>query len=311
MNRINLIDSRIKERNSAEIYLTEKDLFPNSALFKTNNNLKPEFFEEVRIKGLLEYSIYIRYILKVADFLLKKGGVLKIYFFNVSFDSPSNPLRNRAELMHEISVIYKQRLKVIKSEINGNIFHLEMKKIEQTLPKNDSIDAWTFGLVSDGRKNKRILKIIKQIASFKIKNYEIIICGPPPSEKLPNNVKVLSDINLFFDSRVPISRKKNHIVFHAKHNNLVLFHDRILFSDNWFDKIKEYGNYFDGLCIKILDEKTKSHRVQDWISTSLDKTAFSKNKFPKPNVSYDEWKPNWNINGGFMIIKKHLLLIVL
>lgn len=306
MNRINLVDSRIKGLDSSEIYLTEKDLFPNIPLFKINDKLNVESFDEVTITGLLEHSIYIRYILKVADYLLKKKGKLKISFFSVSFDSPSNPLRNRAALMHEISVIYKERFKVVKTELIGKVFFIELDKLKETLPNNDSIDSWTFGLVSDGRKNKRILNTIEKIASFNIPNYEILICGPSPSNLLPKKVKVLSDHDLFFDDRVPISKKKNRIVQHAKFNNLVLFHDRILFPDNWYNKIKEYGNYFDGLCIKILDENTKSMRVQDWICTSLDKMAFSKSNSQNTQLAYDEWVPNWNINGGFMIIKKHL-----
>jgi hypothetical protein len=181
------------------------------------------------------------------------------------------------------------------------------EKIESVLPQNDLITSWSFGIVSDGRKNDRILAIIDQIKNFSIPQFEVVICGPPPAENLPDFVKILDDTDLYFDQRVPISKKKNRIIDQAKYNNLVLFHDRFNFPENWYDSIRKAGNYFDGFCIRIVDEETKMHRVQDWMTTSLDHYEFKKLFHKNGLIKYTNWHPNWNVNGGFMIIKKHLI----
>ncbi|MFC2110610.1 hypothetical protein ACFLSU_08590 [Bacteroidota bacterium] len=311
--KINIFDSRISIDNidDNEVFFNEDDLHPSIPFFINNSILIPESADEVCIKGLLEHSVFIRHILKIADSLLKEEGVLKVEFFNFSFDTLSAPYRGYTGIMHEISICFKERLQLIKKEEVNGVFILSFKKIKNFLPPNDNINSWSFGLVSDGRKNEEVLAIIESIINFNIPNFEILICGPSPSDKLAENIKILDDKDLYFDIRVPISKKKNRIIQNAKYNNLVIFHDRFFFPKDWFDKVKIYGNYFDGICPKIIDIETKSNRVQDWITTSLNHLQFKK-MFPKKNVlEYNEWKPNWNLNGGHMIIKKHLIERVL
>jgi hypothetical protein len=212
-----------------------------------------------------------------------------------------------AKLIYELSISYKERIKLISNEKKENVFRLVFEKIRPTLPNDDSIDSWSFGIVSDGRKNDRVLAIINQIEQFSIPDFEIIICGPSPSENLPEFVKIVEDSDLYFDSRIPISKKKNRIIETAKYNNLILFHDRFSFPVDWYQNICLHGNYFDCLSIKILDEDTQTHRIQDWMGTSLDYYDFLKIDPKSYNLNYNQWIPNWNVNGGFMIIKKHLI----
>jgi len=305
--RINIVDSRIKKEVSNDLYLDETDFHPCEPFFKNHPNIIPENAVFISARGLFEHSKYIRYILKMADAMLKVGGKLEIEFYMFSLDSGSSPFRNLSGLMYEVSISFKERLKLISKKTNGDVVILTFDKIASTLPEDDQIGSWSFGIVSDGRKNDRILAIINQIKKFSVPNFEIIICGPPPSSDLPEFVRILEDNDLYFDSRIPISKKKNRIIENAKYNNLVLFHDRFSFPEDWYENILEQGNYFDGFCIRIVDEDTKKHRVQDWISTSLYHFEHEKLFHDKGGVSYDRWVPNWNVNGGFMIIKKHLI----
>jgi hypothetical protein len=305
--KINIFDSKIKKKDSNAIYLDENDFHPCFPFFIHHPNILPESADVVVIKGILENTLYIRYILKVADALLNQNGQLEIYFYTTSLDYGSNPLRVYATLMYELSISYKERIKLISKEKNGNVFKLVFQKIKPILPIEDSIGSWSFGIVSDGRKNDRILNIINQIKQFSIPNFEIIICGPPPADNLPEFVKIVGDTDLYFDSRIPISKKKNRIIENATFNNLVLFHDRFSFPEDWYKNICLHGNYFDCLSIKILDEDTQTHRIQDWMGTSLDHYDFLKINPKIYNLQYNQWIPNWNVNGGFMIIKKHLI----
>jgi hypothetical protein len=313
MLKVNLFDSRIPPKNSTsnDIYFDENDLHPCNPFFLNNQHIIPESADEVLVKGLLEHSEYIRHILKIADSLLKVNGILTIEFYNFSFDTSSSPFRGWTGIMYEVSICFKERLQLIKKEEVNGVFILSFKKIKNFLPQNDTINSWTFGLVSDGRKNEEVLAIIESIINFNIPNFEILICGPSPSTILHENVKILDDKDLYFDIRVPISKKKNRIIETATYNNLVIIHDRFFLPNDWFLRMKAYGNFFDGICPRILDVETKSKRVQDWITTSLDHFQFKK-MFPVRGVlNYDEWKPNWNLNGGHMIIKKHLIERVL
>lgn len=243
----------------------------------------------------------------MADALLKKGGNLEIDFYTTSLDHGSNPFRVYATLMYDLSISYKERIKLISNEKKGNVLHLVFEKVKSTLPSEDTIESWSFGIVSNGQKNDRVINIINQIEQFSIPNFEIIICGPPPSVNLPEFVKIVEDGDLYFDIRIPISKKKNRIIENAKYNNLILLHDRFSFPLDWYQNMCLHGNYFDCLSIKILDEDTQMHRIQDWMGTSLDYYDFLKINPKSYKLNYNQWIPNWNVNGGFMIIKKHLI----
>ncbi|WP_396186344.1 hypothetical protein [Flavobacterium sp.] len=305
--KINIFDSRIKKRDLNAIHLDETDFHPCAPFFKDHPAIVPENASLVAVKGLLEHSRYIRYILKMADAMLKVGGKLEIEFYMFSLDSGTSPFRNLSGLMYEISICFKERLKLVEKKTRGDAIILNFSKISATLPEGDKIDSWSFGIVSDGRKNDRILDIINQIKQFSIPNFEVVICGPPPAKDLPDYVKVVDDNDLYFDSRIPLAKKKNRIIDVAQYNNLILFHDRFNFPTDWYENIVKHGNYFDGFCIRIVDEDTKSHRVQDWISTSLNHLEFKKLFHKEGSLHYNKWLPNWNVNGGFMIIKRHLI----
>ena len=305
--KISIADSRIKKEMPNGSYLDETDFHPCEPFFINHPNIVPEGADFVSVKGLFEHSKYIRYILKMSDAMLKVGGTLEIEFYMFSLDSGTSPFRNLSGLMYEISISFKERLKLVNKRTIGEVVILTFDKILSSLPEGDQISSWSFGIVSDGRKNDRILAIINQIKQFAIPNFEVVICGPSPASDLPSFVNVLDDSDLYFDSRIPISKKKNRIIDNVKYNNLVLFHDRFSFPEDWYENILKQGNYFDGFCIRIVDEETKKYRVQDWIGTSLDHYEFKKLFHRNITLNYNEWLPNWNVNGGFMIIKKHLI----
>ena len=291
-----------------KIYISDIDLHPNSIKIFKDYNIKYESLELVEIKYVLESTKYIRYIFQQSGFLLKLKGNLKISFIEFDFDNNSSPYRNYISIMNEFSLSLGKNFKLIKNNKNDLVRTLIFEKTSLSLPKNDNIDSWSFGLVYGGQNDNIVDGIIENINNLKIDNYEIIICGPyKVRNNINENIKVISDDELYVDSRIPIARKKNKIIRNATFNNLVLFHDRFSFSPDWFEKIKIFGNYFECICPKIVDENHKNNRVQDWIISSLNHFDF-KNIFSKSMaLSYDKWMPNWNINGGFILIKKHLI----
>lgn len=288
--------------------MNENDLHPCKPLF-TKSIIATESAKKVQTKGILETTRYIRYVLKVADWLLAVGGTFEIFFYKVSFDAAGYPLRPQSYLMNEVSLCFKNRFRLVRMETEGSVLRISLVKDKSSLPPDDHIDRWSFGIVSDGRKNDRILNIIHQIKNFNIPVYEILICGPSPSSSLPEYVKVLDDSDLYNDVRTPISKKKNRIIQQARYNNLVIIHDRISFHDQWYSKMIEHGNYFDQMCMRILDESSRLRRIQDWMEIFHDITLFEHSSAKE--MSYTDWSKHIYVNGGALIIKKHIIEEVL
>ena len=121
-------------------------------------------------------------------------------------------------------------------------------------------------------------------------------------------MRVISDDGLYKDIRIPISKKKNLIIKNAQYNNLIVMHDRIMLSKDWFQRMKQYGNYYDILCCMILNEDEPNRRMNDWLQVSYPPIRVNsiRNLLYRRNIlNYNEWTSNIYIAGGFFQIKKH------
>ena len=131
---------------------------------------------------------------------------------------------------------------------------------------NDNISSWTFGIPFGGKNSIWVEELILSIVNQKIPNYEIIICGPYRNKDFINNynLKIITDVKLENDIRIPICHKKNKIIKNASFENICILHDRFLLQRNWYIKMKEYGNYFDYLCLPTKDLNMNRFDV-DWM----------------------------------------------
>jgi hypothetical protein len=308
MKRLFIYNSDIKlSSNNNRLLFTEKDFHPCTPFFLTHNIL-PDSIDIIYSKGVFEVTPYIREVIKRIDDLLVVGGILEIeHFIHGSIYSAGQLFRPMSFTMYEISLCLGNRYLLIEKDLLETKCILKYRKVKSSILVSDTIYNWSFGIISDGKKNERVLQIIHQISEFSIPNYEVLICGPFPYNHttISSNVKVIGDSDLYKDLRAPISAKKNRIIDNANFNNLVIMHDRISFPSNWFEKIKGYGNYFDVLQPQILDEESKSRQVQDWMYFSGDFSDFSNTK--GGYVEYNKWNSSIYIDGGLIIIKKHVI----
>ena len=208
MNKVYILSSRIKKitQYSDGVVLTEDDFDPCIPFFTNHSFLKPESIDYIYVKGVLETSRYLRYVIKVIDWMLKPNGNLIIDYFHVRLAGQGLFIYPEDEIAYQISVVFKERI-ILKEKTKYEVNHPTRRhyiKTTQSLPKNDSIDSWSFGIVSDGRKNKRILEIIDKIKSLHIPNYEVIVCGPKPTDSNIDNVKIVDDTEFYEDSRIPL-----------------------------------------------------------------------------------------------------------
>ena len=89
------------------------------------------------------------------------------------------------------------------------------------------LQNWTFGIPSGGKKDEWINELILSIVKQKISNYEIIICGPYKNKdfKKQYNIKILEDVVLNNDIRIPICHKKNRIIRNSSYENICILHN--------------------------------------------------------------------------------------
>lgn len=130
------------------------------------------------------------------------------------------------------------------------------RKTQSTKIENDSIDKWTFGIITNGKRLDWIEEIISSIKAQGIPHFEIIICGSYKKRKdvryIPFNQR---------DDRGWITKKKNLIVQNAKYQNICIIHDRINFKPDWYEGMKSWGNTFDHLACT---QEYQGKRTNDW-----------------------------------------------
>ncbi len=305
-------------KKNKHIILTKKNrpLDDNTVIVTSNNlnhchrlykifNLEPENQDIVTAEFVLQKDSLIRYYIKELDILLKKNGVFRIML--VDSQSHSKYFRSRGQVKYEFSIATNGRYCLVSSVCENGILTLTYVKKIPTLPENDSINKWSFGIVSNGEKNDWVLELISSIEDQQIPEYEIIICGPSPfvenSFVKNNNIKIIRDVVLQDDIRAPIAHKKNAIIKEAQYNNLCIMHDRYLLSPNWFENFEKYGNYFDALCLKTLSHNGERFGV-DWMKFCYPLTdRFKINRA----LAYNEWHEEAIIPGGVILVKKNLI----
>ena len=278
------------------------DIVWDKPLYK-QYGLAVEQQSSVTVEFVLQKHKLLRRIIKELDLLLAVGRQIRFVLFNNT--SHAKSCRSNAQIKYEISIATNGRYKLEQTTLNGDVVEFIYIKSAPVLLVTDSINNWTFGIVSNGKNNDWVIGLIDSIRNQNIPNYEIIICGPSPfiNKTTTSNVRILKDVILDDDIRAPISHKKNLIIKNSKYNNLCVMHDRFQLPKNWFQKFKDYGNYFDILCLKYLNEKNKRILV-DWMKFCYPLTSLYRRNSAMP---YDEWDENIIIPGGAFIVKKNLI----
>lgn len=268
------------------------------------NELALEGQKKVRVFFVLQTATNPRKIIKFLDSILAVDGEFEIIL--IDSQAHSGYFRSTQQIKYEFSISTNGRYRLEEVVKNKNNVKIRYTKKTSVLPQGDDINNWTFGIVSGGQQNDWVRELINSITDQVIENHEILICGPTPfdeTNRQPDSVKILDDYFPSKDIRAPIAFKKNKIISEAKFNNICILHDRYLLPSEWHIKMKDYGNYFDALCLKNLNSEGKRFSV-DWMKFGYPvNSRFRLNRA----LTYNEWHPDAIIPGGVMIFKKHLI----
>jgi len=287
--------------SNSTFYLNQKDV---NHLVRIYNkyHVQPESISKVSIHFLCDKEPLIRYLIKELDILLTVGCEFEILATYTT--AHGQYLRSIPQLMYEFSVATAGRYVLKEKAINQTQVKLRYRKEKSTNPIDDRIDKWSFGIITNGKKNEQVCALIKSIQDQNISNSEIIVCGPDPlaASKTHCPVKVINDVTLKDDIRAPITAKKNRLFEAMQNNNFCILHDRYLFHAEWFSQMQKYGNYFDLLTMPNLSQA--GNRVVDW-NEYVGKPS-EVDKLGRYCLGYSEWSNNWYAQGGLIIGKQHL-----
>ena len=163
----------------------------------------------------------------------------------------------------------------------------------------------TFGIVTSGKNNENLERLIRSLDILRNDSrikIEIIVCGPEDFI-LPSNLTSSVDTYLVEPMAhldLPMTNlKKNLIAKHAKFQNLIISHDRYVFSAAVVDNLLEFGGDFDVCTFEAVDENNNS--FPQWVSYSHQ----WKNSL---HLDSDSFESNVYLNGGIFLVKKDLML---
>ena len=257
------------------LYFLKDYLNPESQDFFYIKNISETKFHRVLLKEMLIYS-------KVNGYLIIKYGNKEILSFK--------------KLIKEVSICSNAISKIIVDSNNKVII---IQKIKKFLHPSDRITKWSFGIITNGKKNDWVEMQIQSIKDQKIPFYEIIVCGTYFDKKEPN-FKYISFNEK--DELGWITKKKNIICENAKYENLCILHDRIILGKNWFRGMKKYGNYFEILSCVIKNKE--GNRSGDWITYGNKFGRYSKIGF----LDYKDSDRFGYLDGAMYLLKKSIWL---
>lgn len=157
----------------------------------------------------------------------------------------------------------------------------------------------TFGIITDGTKDERIVQIVNSIYANNIPkdSFEIIVVGN--SKIVADNTRVIP----FDESQKPgwITKKKNLITEEAKFDTIVYSHDYFKYSPEWYQGFLNCTYDWD-ICMCPLIT-TDGLRYRDFARMGRGNEGGSWYWIP-----YEEVNPKqWDISGGWWISRKETM----
>lgn len=176
-------------------------------------------------------------------------------FYGLQSDSPLSPLLlwdaahflavgEKLTLLEDAAVeCYLDReyftagLKCVERSATSVVFEKVKKLPAET---DDDLDSWTFG-IPVGPEDATVLNaVVKRILELDIPNKEILLCGVPGSNfAYFDHVRVVGEE--ITAPPVQICKKKNRLALEARHNNLVILHDRVFLPKHFGEMVRKFG----------------------------------------------------------------------
>ncbi len=285
---VNVGESEIPGFEAVERHYVKPD-----NLYTLRDKYPFESLDFIASKDLIFATKFHRILLKEWINFLKVGGTACIIF-------RQTPERNFSFLVSEVFELFGNDVET-DWELEGKETVLYVKKLKPVLEPKDDMGRWAFGIITNGKKDAQVDRIVESILALRIPHCQVIVCGTY------SNRKKYKITYLHFtekDERGWITKKKNLIAQKAAYENMVILHDRLVFAKGWYEGMKKYGNYFEVLsCVQHL-ENTNT-RVGDWamagVPYSPRESVFD---LAAGEIDYHDWDTDLFIPGSLYIMKK-------
>jgi len=269
---------------------------PNN-LYLLKNIIGVESQDYLFASDIINKTKYFKILLYEWFVVIKIGGYLII-------ELKDNGILDYLGLKRIINSLklYQDKYSVIEEYEKEGRKGIVIQKKKSIIKLGDSIDKWTFGIVTNGKRQEFIEKSIESIRALHIPYYEIIICGTYFGKKA-KDIKYIHFNEK--DDKGWITKKKNFICENAQYENITVIHDRIYFDKNWFQGMKRWGNYFDVLSCPIV-LPTKEHNFTNWETVGPGWKKEDDQKMFHSNAKLDpvDWDENVYVGGAFITLKK-------
>lgn len=220
---------------------------------------------------------------------IKRGGYLILLFKCNSFLNPTRTQRIFAQYLARYSSV-----ELMDCGRDGCV--VVLKKNANHLKPKDSVDKWSFGVLTIGKRNEWVREYINSIRGQKIPHYEIIIIGTWKDDSIHGTDIVYIPFTEK-DDRGWITRKKNIIFERARYENVFILHDRFYLDRDWYRNVKALGNYWDGLFFPMKDKN--GTECTHW-------STLGRGLLPIGCVDIRDWGEDYFAGGTFMAIKKSI-----
>lgn len=118
----------------------------------------------------------------------------------------------------------------------------------------------TFGILTKNNQTN-VNMIVESIISQGIPLFEIYIIGDVENTWQMENIHIIQDD--IDNNKNHITKKKNDIIRNAKYETIVIMKDYLKLSMGWYKGVLAFGDCFDILMNKIVDNRGR--RYLDWI----------------------------------------------
>lgn len=265
-------------------------------LYHPTGKFNTDFYEKVYTKDIINENKFSPIFLKEWFYLVKRNGLLVI-------DYKPNENCNKEKLEDMMQWLWKKSFKIVSHQmVDEDNLRFVCKKLITTKNRNDDINKWTFGIVTNGKRLEWLEQLIQSIRMQKISCYEIIICGTYPHQPA-EDIKYIPFNKR--DDKGWITKKKNLIVENAKYENICMLHDRIILNKDWYLGMKMWGNCFENLGCRQL---YKGKRVHDWVVSHFFINNKDKKKFAfESYADYRDWYKDIWFMGQLNIFKKSII----
>lgn len=283
-----------------------------------------QWFHPVALLGQEKYSyVYISYpfwstkfapiFFKELFYLTQKNGYLVITYdvknrksiFDIFEKSMWWLWKGKYEVLYHGPVVNQndkvsfilRELSALRPSLSQNTQIFVVKKTIPTIIPGDTMNKWSFGIITNGKRDQWMDRIIRSIKKQNIPNYEIIICGSYHTRK-EKECKYFEFKER--DEKGWITKKKNIIIQNARYENICIVHDRAIFPSNWYHLMKQYGNCFEAICNKQL---YKDVRAYDWVTLGGPLGT----QYKIDLLDYRDWDW-WSYIGGLQLITKRSIV---